>query len=256
MKVELNGSVVLITGAGSGIGGATARLMAQAGARLNLVGIPAQGVADLARELADRGAEAIATPCDVGDPQAVQTAVQRSVEAFGKLDVVVASAGIQLHTADRDLHAMDDEAWQRTHRVNYDGVYHTCKASLKQMVQQGQGGSIIVVASIAGLCGASANVAYTAGKHGLIGLSRYIAVHYAKHGIRCNAICPGALQTLPNHGEHPDPVARAAQRLSRIPLGRLGRSEEIAPWIVLLASPMGGYATGGVFAVDGGFTAG
>lgn len=113
---------------------------------------------------------------------------------------------------------------------------------------------IVIVASVTALNGRSHNPAYMSSKHGLIGLMRYIAVHYAQHGIRCNAVCPGALERTPNHNIHPDPTGRESRLKERIPLGRLGRPEEIAPMIAFLASDDARYATGGQFVVDGGFT--
>jgi NAD(P)-dependent dehydrogenase (short-subunit alcohol dehydrogenase family) len=113
---------------------------------------------------------------------------------------------------------------------------------------------MVIVASVTALNGRSPNVAYLSSKHGVLGLNRYIAVHYAKYGIRCNAICPGALQRTPNHADHPDPAGREAQLNARIPLGRLGRPEDIAPFITFLCTPEAGYATGAAFVIDGGLS--
>ncbi len=130
----------------------------------------------------------------------------------------------------------------------------TCKYGLAQFITQGKGGAIVIVASITALSGMSVNPAYMSGKHGLLGLNRYIAVHYAKHGIRCNAVCPGALEQTPNHDIHPDPEGREARLTASIPLGRLGRPEDTAPFITFLATPEAGYANGAYFVVDGGLT--
>jgi NAD(P)-dependent dehydrogenase (short-subunit alcohol dehydrogenase family) len=129
----------------------------------------------------------------------------------------VANAGIQLHTEDINLHELPEEIWDRTHDVNYRGVYLTCKHGLAQLVKQGEGGAIVIVASVTALNGRSVNPAYMSGKHGLIGLTRYIAVHYAKHGIRCNAVCPGALERTPNHDIHPNPTGRGQTISERAP---------------------------------------
>lgn len=256
MKLGLDQHVALITGGGSGIGAEAARLMASEGARVSLAGVPAAGVRRVAEAINRHGGQALALPTDVAAPGAVRDAVRRTCDAFGRLDVAVANAGVQLHREDRDLHTMNDDAWDRTQSVNYRGVYLTCKAALAAMVEQGVGGSILITASISSLSGAPENPAYVASKHGVLGLMRHIAVHYARFGIRCNAICPGALETTPNHDEHPDPDGRAGRRLHRIPLGRLGTDADIAPWVAWLASPLAGYATGGTFVVDGGFHAG
>jgi glucose 1-dehydrogenase len=250
--MNLQGKVALITGAGSGIGAATARLMAAAGAKVACVGLPAAGVEAVAAELLGAGQSALAVVADVADAQAVAAAVAQTVARFGRLDIVVASAGIQLHREDVNLHEMADEVWDRTHDVNYRGVYLTCKHGLAQLVNQGDGGAIVIVSSVTALNGRSANGAYLSGKHGLIGLNRYIAVHYAKHGIRCNAVCPGALERTPNHDQHPDPAGREATLRARIPLGRPGQPEEIAPVITFLCTAAAGYMTGANVVVDGG----
>lgn len=251
--MQLQNKVALITGAGSGIGAATARLMAAAGAQIACVGLPAKAVESVATELTDAGHAAISLDTDVSDSKAVAAAVAETVTHFGRLDIVVASAGIQLHREDVNLHEMDDDVWDRTNNVNYRGVYLTCKHGLAQMVQQGAGGAIVIVSSVTALNGRSANGAYLTGKHGLLGLNRYIAVHYAKHGIRCNAVCPGALEKTPNHEQHPDPTGRDEMLRARIPLGRPGTPEEIAPVIQFLCTDGARYMTGANVVVDGGF---
>lgn len=250
--MTLSNKVVFITGAGSGIGAATARLMASAGAKVACVGLPAAGVEAIADELNNAGHDALALVADVADAAAVATAIARTTEHFGRLDLVVASAGIQLHREDQNLHEMDDAVWDRTHNVNYRGVYLTCKHGLAQMVKQGDGGAIVIVSSVTALNGRSANGAYLSGKHGLLGLNRYIAVHYAKHGIRCNAVCPGALERTPNHDQHPDPLGREKSLNARIPMGRPGKPEEIAPVITFLCTDAAAYMTGANVVVDGG----
>jgi NAD(P)-dependent dehydrogenase (short-subunit alcohol dehydrogenase family) len=149
---------------------------------------------------------------------------------------------------------LPEEVWDHTHDVNYRGVYLTCKHALAQFVQQGDGGAIVIVSSVTAMNGRSTNPAYLSGKHGLIGLNRYIAVHYAKHGVRCNAVCPGALERTPNHDRHPDPDGREKTLTQRIPLGRLGRPEDIAPLITFLCTPEASYATGAFFVIDGGLS--
>lgn len=256
--MKLKDKVALITGAGSGIGAATAHLMAAEGANIAVSGLPESSVQTVADELQSKNHRALPIGCDVADPRQVQAAVEHTVSHFGRLDILVANAGIQLHTQDRDLHQLPDEIWDRTHNVNYRGVYLTCKHGLAQFVKQyeadGTGGVIVIVASVTALNGRSVNPAYMAGKHGLLGLNRYIAVHYARYGVRCNAVCPGALERTPNHDIHPDPAGREAMLRQRIPLGRPGTPAEIAPFITFLATPDAGYATGAHFVVDGGLT--
>jgi NAD(P)-dependent dehydrogenase (short-subunit alcohol dehydrogenase family) len=252
--VKLKGKTALITGAGSGIGAATARMMAAEGASVSVAGIPEDGVRSVASELEAGGHAALAIPADVSDARQVESAVAQTVDTFGRLDILVPNAGIQLHDRDLNLHELPEEVWDQTHNVNYRGVYLTAKYGLAQFVKQGEGGAIIIVASITALNGSSRNPAYMSGKHGLLGLNRYIAVHYAEHGVRCNAVCPGALERTPNHDIHPDPEGRRARLENAIPLGRIGTPEDIAPFITFLATPDAGYATGANFVIDGGLT--
>lgn len=252
--MKLQGRVALITGAGSGIGEATAWRMAEEGASIAVAGIPADGVERVAGELAAAGHDALALVVDVSQAGSVEAAVQATLARWGHLDILVPNAGIQLHTTDREIHTLPEEVWDRTHDVNYRGVYLTLKYGLAQMVAQGTGGAVVIVASVTAFSGKSANVAYLSGKHGLIGLNRYVAVHYAQHGIRCNAVCPGALERTPNHDIHPDAEGRAERIAAQVPLGRPGRPDEIAPMIAFLASDDASYCTGAAYLVDGGMS--
>lgn len=253
MNISFNGKAGMITGAGSGIGAATARLIAESGGSVALAGVPAGGVHSVAEEINQSGGRAIALPANVADAEQVKAAVAATVEEFGRLDFAIASAGIQLHREDRELHQLPEDVWDRTHDVNYRGVMLTCKYSLAQMVEQ-RGGSIVIVSSITALAGTSANVSYMSGKTGLLGLNRQIAVHYAKYGIRCNAVLPGALELTPNHDRHPDAEGRRRGLEAKVPLGRLGTPGDIAPTIAFLCSEAASYATGGEFVIDGGVT--
>jgi NAD(P)-dependent dehydrogenase (short-subunit alcohol dehydrogenase family) len=252
---KLEGKVALITGGGSGIGAASARHMAGEGARVAVAGVPEAGVRAVADELTSGGHEALAVTADVRDEAQIETAVAATVERFGRLDIVVASAAVQLHDRDHTLHELDVAVWDETQAVNFRGVMLTCKHALAQMVGQGDGGGLVIIASVTALDGGSSNVSYLTGKHGLLGLNRHIGIHYAEHGIRCNALCPGALERTPNHDIHPDPDGRAERLTGAVPLGRPGTPEEIAPWVTFLASDEAGYATGAHFVVDGGLMA-
>jgi len=252
--MRLDGKVALITGGGSGIGAATARLMAERGAAVTLAGIPVAGIEAVAAEIGAAGGRCLAVTTDVRAESDLETAIRRTVESFGKLNVVVANAGVQRHNTDVDLHRMDEAEWDLTQDVNLRGVVRTCKLGLAQMVEQASGGAVVIVSSVTALQGRTPNVSYMTAKTGLLGLNRHIAVHYARHGIRCNAVCPGALEKTPDWDQHPNPDGRKTAMEAAIPLGRLATPEDIAPWIAFLASDAASYATGGFHVVDGGMT--
>lgn len=250
----LKGKVVLVTGAGSGIGAASSRLLAQRGASVGLSGIPVDTVRNIARGIEKEGGACEAIECNVTKDSDVQAAVQRCVDRFGRLDAVVANAGIQRHNTDRDVHQLDEAEWEITQDVNLRGVMRVTKHGIKQMMAQGEGGSVVIISSITAVSGGSANVSYTTAKAALLGFNRHLAVHYAKHGIRSNAVLPGALEKTPDWAEHPNPDGRRSRLEGTIPLGRLGQPEDIAPWVALLVSDESSYATGAEFVVDGGIT--
>lgn len=253
--MDLQNRVAVITGAGGGIGTATAWRMAEAGARIAAVGIPAAGVESLVSDLTAAGHHALAIPADVSQGPALEAAVKQTVDRFGRLDILIPNAAIQLHDRDRDLHTLPEAVWDQVQGVNYRGVFLTLKHGLAQMVAQGDGGVVVIVISVTAYSGRSPNVAYVASKHGLIGLNRYVAVHYAKYGIRCCAICPGALEQTPNHDIHPDPEGRKRRGEATIPLGRLGTPDDIAPFITFLCTDQASYANGAAYLVDGGMSA-
>lgn len=256
--MRLDGKVALITGGGSGVGAACARRMAREGAAVAILGRTESTLRTVADEIEREGGNALAVRCDVSVEEQVDQAVADTVERFGRLDVVVANAAIQLHGKDRPIHEAETQYWDQTQDVNVRGAFFTCRAGVRQLLKQGASGSIIVVSSItAVVAGAPQNPAYTASKGALVSFGRALAVQYAKENIRCNVVCPGALEQPPDDellGES-GLAARETRVLPNIPLGRMGRFEEIAPMIAFLASEDASYCTGGVYLVDGGFTA-
>jgi NAD(P)-dependent dehydrogenase (short-subunit alcohol dehydrogenase family) len=255
---ELTDHVALVTGAGSGIGAATARLMAAQGARVLLADVALAAASAVAESIRSahpdpHGPRALAVSCDVSRSEQVAAAVAAAVSELGGLHIAIANAGIQLHSQDRDLHQLPESVWDRTHDVNYRGAFLTCKHALAHMVETGHG-VIGIVSSVTALAGTTPNVSYATGKAGLLNLARNIAVHYGPRGIRSFAVCPGALEQTPNWNEHPDPDGRLQRTTARIPLGRLGTPEDIAPTIAFAAGPGGRYMNGNVIVVDGGLT--
>lgn len=243
---------MLITGGGSGIGQTTALAFAQSGARVVVSDRDAATGAETVRRIESEGGAALFVPCDVTQSDQVKTMVARAVEKFGRLDVAVNNAGIdgvRARTAD-----YPESVWRDVIEVNLTGVFLCMQHELAQMVRQGSG-SIVNLASVAGVTGFPGHAAYTASKHGVVGLTRTAALDYAKYGIRVNAVCP-AYTTTPMVERMVSQMPGLEEKLkSRVPLGRLGRPEEIAQSIQYLCSSAGGFITGHSLVLDGGIMA-
>jgi NAD(P)-dependent dehydrogenase (short-subunit alcohol dehydrogenase family) len=252
----LEGKVALVTGASSGIGRATALVFADEGASMVLADVDETGGRETVRQVDDRGAEGFFIECDVSDSAQVEALVEECVKRLGRLDCAFNNAGIGGESA--RLADYDEEAWNRVLAVNLTGVFLCMKSELRQMVAQG-GGAIVNAASLVGVMGYPNLGAYNAAKHGVVGLTRTAALEYASSGIRVNAVCPGWIETpmVMDSGPHPASIPAVYDALAGLmPLGRLGKPEEVAAAVAWLCSDAASFVTGHPLLVDGGALAG
>src|SRR5256714_5432869 len=241
MEFSFRDKVALVTGAASGMGLATAKAFADAGAAVALVDIHEDAVVSAAAKLAGAGGRAIGIRCNVADESDVAATVDRTVSTFGRLDAAFNNAGVQspaLETADVSAGEFD-----RVNAIKLRGVWTCMKHELRYMRER-DSGAIVNCSSIGGLIGLPGRAAYHAAKHGVIGLTRSAALEYASRGIRINAVCPGTIDT-PTVSEmlakEPDAMKEI---LRNQPIGRLGRAEEIASAVLWLCSPGASFLIG------------
>lgn len=244
------GKVVLVTGAGSGIGRASALAFAQSGARVVVSDVDEPGGAETVRQILATGGDARFVRCDVTREAEVVTLVQATVDTYGRLDWAHNNAGIGWRSRVGDETRED---WDRVLAVNLTGVWLCLKHELLAM--SSTGGAIVNTASVAGLFGMEEpSPAYVASKHGVIGLTRKAAREYAAAGIRVNAVCPGWTRTPLIAGSLADPEVENAWA-SQAPMGRLGTPEEVAAAVVWLCSDAASFVTGTSLVMDGGMRA-
>jgi NAD(P)-dependent dehydrogenase (short-subunit alcohol dehydrogenase family) len=251
MNISFEGKVALVTGAGSGMGLATAKAFAEEKAAVVLADVQEKAILAAAEELVAAGHKALAIPCDVSDDVQVEAMVTRTVAEFGRLDAAFNNAGVMARIAPTANSTPVD--WDRVIGINLRAVWTCMRYELLQMERQGSG-AIVNCSSVGGIRGDMGISPYIASKHGVMGLTRTAALEYAAKGIRVNAICPGTIDTA---------IARAViegdekryQALSKSsPIGRLGRPEEIASAVLWLCSSGASYVIGHALVVDGGLT--
>jgi NAD(P)-dependent dehydrogenase (short-subunit alcohol dehydrogenase family) len=249
---RLAGKCALVTGAASGIGRAVASRFAREGALVAFVDRDGEGASAAVRDL-EPGARAIALEVDVTDEQAVEAAYVALGEQGQAVDIVVANAGVQLIGRDAPAGELSLDVWRRTIDINLTGTFLTVKHGVRAM--SGRGGSIIITGSPTGVVGGGAGfTAYSSSKAGVHGLTRVVAADYAAARIRVNAVIPGYTETPLVNAIAQNEQTRSAL-LATIPLGRAATPGDIEGIMVFLASDESGYATGGLFTVDGGATA-
>jgi NAD(P)-dependent dehydrogenase (short-subunit alcohol dehydrogenase family) len=252
MNISFENKVALVTGAASGLGLATANAFAEAGASVVLADWNEKAVQSAATGLAHKGHKTLAIRCDVSEDAQVETMVKQTVAAFGRLDAAYNNAGVQNVLAETADSPRDD--YDRVMGINLRGVWSCMKFELRQMREQGSG-AIVNCSSLGGLIGGARRGTYHAAKHGVIGLTKSAALEYATRGIRVNAVCPGMIRTpmseqmiAEGQGEELDKMLK-----TYVPMGRMGRPEEIADAVLWLCSSAASYITGQSISVDGGF---
>lgn len=252
MNITFENKVALVTGAASGLGLATAKAFAEAGASVVLADWNENQVRAAASELASQGHKILAVTCDVSDDTQVESMVKQTVATFGRLDAAYNNAGIQNVLAETADSPRDD--YDRVMAINLRGVWSCMKFELQQMRKQGNG-AIVNCSSLGGLIGGSQRGIYHAAKHGVIGFTKSAALEYATRGVRVNDVCPGMIQTpmsdrMIAEGQGPE-LDRMLNTF--VPMKRLGQPKEIADAVLWLCSDAASYVTGQSISVDGGY---
>lgn len=243
----------MVTGAASGIGRETALAFARQGARVVVSDVDDDGGAETVRQITQAGGEAVYTTCDVSKPDQVAALVDGAVERWGRLDAVVNNAGVGGVRSPTASYPDDD--WSRTLAVNAGGVFYGTKHALRHMVPAGRG-SVVNVASVAGIAGFPGSVAYCASKHAVVGVTRAAALEVARAGVTVNAVCPAFTETAMVDDLRQHDADLGSKLSQAMPVGRLGTVAEIAAAILYLCGPDARFITGIALPLDGGLTAG
>jgi NAD(P)-dependent dehydrogenase (short-subunit alcohol dehydrogenase family) len=251
MNLSFENKVALVTGASSGMGLATARAFAEAGAAVVLADVREDLLHAEVQKLTAAGHKAIAVRCDVSDDEQVAAMVDRSIAEFGRLDAAFNNAGVMASIAPTAESTRED--WDRVIGINLRGVWSCMRHELRQMVRQGSG-AIVNNASVGALTGNPGIGSYIASKHGVVGLTRTAALEYIKRGIRVNAVNPGLIDTQIGRDVVSGDEQAYAEIAKNVPIGRAGRPAEIASAVLWLCSPGASYVVGHALTVDGGMT--
>lgn len=250
--MQVKDKIVIITGAGSGIGKATAKLFGQHGAQVVVSDINAESAKQVAEEIEAAGGKAISNVTNVAKYEEVEAMVKNVVEQFGRLDVIVNNAGLGPKEMKKTHeHTLSD--WDLVIKVNQTGVFYCMKCALAQMMEQGFG-NVVNIASLAGLKASGKNLAYSASKFAVVGMTKSAALEYAAKNIRVNAVCPGYTESALLDkllSMHPD-MDQMLKGL--IPMKRFGLAKEIAEAVVWLASDSTQFITGQTITLDGGIS--
>lgn len=254
MAGMLEGKSALITGGGGGIGRATALIFAREGARLAVADANPDAAGETVAQVNAAGGQAISLSGDVTESAAVKAMIDQVVATYGRIDCAFNNAGIagyQVDASGKRTHEWGDDSFDRMIAVNLRGVWLCMKHEIPHMLGRG-GGVIVNTGSIAGLIGLPTSSAYVAAKHGVLGLTKTAALEYANDKIRVNAVCPGYIQTKMTEDTM---RRRGAELMGRVPVGRMGRPEEIGEMVMWFCSDRASYVTGACYNVDGGYMA-
>lgn len=249
---KLENKTAIVTGAASGMGKAIAILFAQEGAKVALADLVQADIELVLEEIRKKGGTAIGIACDVSEEESIKHLVETTISELGGLDILVNNAGIMDNFIPLDR--LGDGVWEKVIAVNVNGPFYASRLAVRHMLTKGKG-VIVNIASIGGLFGSRAGLAYTASKHALVGMTKNIGFMYAKKGIRCNAIAPGGVNTNIMKNAQPDAEGAVLCSSGIGSNPRMGEPVEIAKTALFLASDDSSFITGTVITADGGWTA-
>lgn len=257
MKVDLNGKVAIVTGGGGAIGSAMCMQLAANGAKVIVAGRTMKTLQATVDAVKAAGGEATAVICDVSKAESANNLIAEAVRIYGRLDCMVNNAGINGGPEFRKpIHEYDDGLWDRIVSIDLNGVYYCSKAAARQLIAQGEGGSIINIGSIVGLTPLRLQCAFTAAKAGVFNLTRTMALELAPYGIRVNGIAPGSVMNEGVKELFYNDQAKSAAIMSHFPIGHPGEPEDIAAATCFLASEDAKFMVGAIMTVDGGWICG